>query len=208
MSLHLPGLSPGLCGAGLAGRFCAICYIIPKVKGTASLIPTDVRRTVVDANGNGIGLYFIMRDAQADDAGFGVEWTLLVEDEVADAVEDGFAAIGFRGLKGVCVVTDDDIGAGIDKRMSLQPLLGQRAQRMLGSPVQINDDNCDGIGHFDGFHSVEQRVKWLLADALTVGQVSEALQGKTVGGEEINGTLETLLQKTLPPAPPCMEGSR
>ena len=130
---------------------------------------------MVDANGNGIGHYFIMRDAQADDAGFGVEGTLLVEDEVADAVEDGLALVGFCGLKGVCVVTDDDISAGIDERMSLQSLLGQRAQRMLSSPVQINDNNCDGIGHFDGFHPIEQRVKWLLADAFAVGQVSEAL---------------------------------
>ena len=130
---------------------------------------------MVDANGNGIGHCFFLRDAQADDAGFGVEGTLLVEDEVADAVEDGLATVGFRGLKGVCVVTDDDIGAGIDERMSLQPLLGKRAQRMLGSPMQINDDNCEGIGHFDGFHPIKQRVKWLLADTFTVGQVSEAL---------------------------------
>ena len=135
----------------------------------------DVRSTVVDADRNSIGHCFFLRDAKADDAGFGVEGTLLVEDEVADAVEDGFAMVGFRGLKGMGVVTDDDIGAGIDERASLQPLLGQRAQRMLGAPVQINNDNCDGIGHFDGFHPVEQRVKWLLADTFTVGQVSEAL---------------------------------
>ena len=109
---------------------------------------------MVDANGNGIGHYFIMRDAQADDAGFGVKGFLLVEDEVADAVEDGLVPVGFSGLKGMGVVTDNDVGAGIDERMSLQPLLGQRAQRVLGSPVQINDDNCDGIGHFDGFYPV------------------------------------------------------
>ena len=158
---------------------------------------------MVDADRNSIGHCFFRGDAKADDAGAGVERTLLVEDEVADAVEDGLATVGFSGLKGMGVVTDDDIGASIDERMSLQPLLGQRAQRMLGAPMQINDDNCDGIGHFDGFYPIEQRVKWLLADTLTVGQVSKALQGKTVGGEEINGTLET-----LPPAPPCMEGSR
>lgn len=109
---------------------------------------------MVDANGNGIGHCFFRGDAQADDAGFGVEWTLLVEDEVADAVEDGFAMVGFRGLKGMGVVTDDDVGASINECMSLQPLLGQRAQRMLSAPVQINDDNCDGIGHFDGFYPV------------------------------------------------------
>ena len=164
----------------------------------------DVRCTVVDANGNGIGHCFFRGDAKADDAGAGVEWFLLVEDEVADAVEDGLATVGFSGLKGMGVVTDDDIGAGIDERMSLQPLLGQRAQRMLGSPMQIDDDNCDGIGHFDGFHPIKQRVKWLLADALAVGQVSEALQGKTVGGEEV----DVAQKETLPPAPPCMEGSR
>ena len=159
---------------------------------------------MVDANGNGIDHCFFLRDAKADDAGFGVEGTLLVEDEVADAVEDGFAMVGFSGLKGMGVVSDDDISAGIDERMSLQPLLGQRAQRMLSAPVHINDDNCDGIGHFDGFHSVEQRVKWLLTDTLTVGQVSKALQGKTVGGKEV----DVAQKETLPPAPPCMEGSR
>ena len=130
---------------------------------------------MVDADRNGIGHCFFRGDAKADDAGAGVEWFLLVEDEVADAVEDGLAAVGLGALQGVGVVPDDDVSTGIDERMSLQPLLGQRAQRMLGSPVQINDDNCDGIGHFDGFHSVEQRVKWLLTDAFTVGQVSEAL---------------------------------
>ena len=109
---------------------------------------------MVDANGNGIGHCFFWGDAKANDAGFGVKGFLLVEDEVADAVEDGLAPVGFRGLKGMGVVTDDDIGAGIDERMSLQPLLGQRAQCMLGSPMQINDNNCDGIGHFDGFHPV------------------------------------------------------
>ena len=164
----------------------------------------DVRCTVVDADRNGIGHCFFWGDAKANDAGAGVKGLLLVEDKVADAVEDGFALVGFRGLKGMGVVTDDDIGAGIDERMSLQPLLGQRAQCMLSAPVQINDDNCDGIGHFDGFYPIEQRVKWLLADAFAVGQVSEALQGKTVGGEEV----DVAQKETLPPAPPCMEGSR
>ena len=141
---------------------------------------------MVDADRNGIGHCFFWDDAKTDDAGFGVKGFLLVEDEVADAVEDGLATVGFRGLKGMGVVTDDDVSTGIDERMSLHPLLGQRAQRMLGAPMQINDDNCDGIGHFDGFHPIKQRVKWLLADTFAVGQVSEALQGKTVGGEEIN----------------------
>ena len=109
---------------------------------------------MVDANGNGIGHCFFRGDAKTDDAGVGVEWFWWVEDEVADAVEDGFAMVGFRGLKGMGVVSNDDIGAGIDERMSLEPLLGQRAQRMLSAPVQINDDNCDGIGHFDGFYPV------------------------------------------------------
>ena len=159
---------------------------------------------MVDANGNGIGHCFFLRDAKANDAGFGVKGFLLVEDEVADAVEDGLAAVGLGALQGVGVVPDDDVSTGINQRMGLEPLLGQRAQRMLSAPVQIDNDNRDGIGHFDGFHSVEQRVKWLLADALAVGQVSEALQGKTVGGEEV----DVAQKETLPPAPPCMEGSR
>ena len=159
---------------------------------------------MVDANGNGIGHCFFRGDAKADDAGAGVEGLLLVEDKVADAVEDWFAMVGFSGLKGMGVVTDDDIGAGIDERMGLQPLLGKRAQRMLGSPMQINDDNCDGIGHFDGFHPIKQRVKWLLADTFAVGQVGKTFQRQAVGGEEVNAAQK----ETLPPAPPCMEGSR
>lgn len=109
---------------------------------------------MVDANGNGIGHCFFCGDAQADDAGAGVERLLLVEDEVADAVEDGFAAVGLGALQRVGVVADDDVGTGINQGVGLQPLLGQRAQRMLSAPVQINDDNCDGIGHFDGFYPV------------------------------------------------------
>lgn len=82
---------------------------------------------MVDANGNGIGYCFFCGDAQADDAGAGVQRLLLVENEVADAVEDGLTAVGLSGLQGVGVMSDDDVGAGIDERMSLQPLLGQRA---------------------------------------------------------------------------------
>ena len=110
--------------------------------------------------------------------------------------------VGFRGLKGMGVVTDDDIGASIDERMSLQPLLGQRAQRMLGSPMQIDNDNCDGIGHFDGFHPIKQRVKWLLADTFPIRQIGKTFQRKAVAGEEV----DVAQKETLPPAPPCMEG--
>ena len=164
---------------------------------------------MVDANGNGIGHCFFCGDAQADDAGAGVERLLLVEDEVADAVEDWFTAVGFGGLQGVGVMSDDDVGAGINQGMGFQPLLGQRAQRVLGTPVQIDDDNRGGIGHFDGFHPIEQRVERLLADTFTVGQVGKTLQRQAVAGEEVNAAQkETLPQKTLPPAPPCMEGSR
>lgn len=82
---------------------------------------------MVDANGNGIGHCFFRGDAQADDAGAGVERLLLVENEVADAVEDGLTAVGFGGLQGVGVMSDDDVGTGINQRVGLQPLLGQRA---------------------------------------------------------------------------------
>ena len=147
----------------------------------------EVRCTVVDADRNGIGHCFFRGDAKTDDAGFGVKGFLLVEDEVADAVEDGLATVSFCGLKGVGVVTDDDVSTGINQRMSLQPLLGQRTQRMLGAPMQINDDNCDGIGLFDDFYPVEKGVERLLADTLAIGQVGETLQRKAIRGEEING---------------------
>ena len=52
-------------------------------------------RTVVDANGNGIGHYFIMRNAQAHDASACVEWFLLVKDEVANAVINRLALVEF-----------------------------------------------------------------------------------------------------------------
>jgi len=159
---------------------------------------------VVDANGNGIGHCFFPCDAQADDAGAAVQRLLLVEDEVADAVKDGLTAVGFGGLQGVGVMSDDDVGAGINQGMGFQPLLGQRAQRVLGTPVQIDDDNRGGIGHFDGFHPIEQRVERLLADALAVGQVGKTFQRQAVGGKEVNAAQK----ETLPPAPPCMEGSR
>ena len=50
-----------------------------------------MRCTLVDADRNGIGHCLFRGDAKADDAGFGVKGFLLVEDEVADAVEDGLA---------------------------------------------------------------------------------------------------------------------
>ena len=148
-------------------------------------------RTVVDANGNGIGHYFIMRNAQAYDTSACVEWLLLIKDEIADAVINGLSLVEFIRLQRVRVVTDDGIGACINQGMGLQPLLWHGAQRMFCSPMQIDDDDCGGIGHFDGFYPIDQRVERLLTDAFSVRQIGKTLQWQAIGGKEKS------------PTPPC-----
>lgn len=113
-------------------------------------------RTVVDANGNGIGHYFIMRDAQAHDASACVEWLLLIKDEIANAIIDRLTLVEFIRLQRMRVVTDDGIGACINQGMGLQPLLWHGVQRVFSSPMQIDDDDCGGIGVFDSSYPAKQ----------------------------------------------------
>ena len=54
-------------------------------------------------------------DVECHHACAGVEGTLLVEDEVADAVVDVTSAIYLHGLHGVCVMADDAVSSGIDE---------------------------------------------------------------------------------------------
>ena len=69
-----------------------------------------------------------------------VDRFLLVEDEVADAVIDGFPFVLFDGLHGMGVMANQGIGTGVNQLMGLPALLGCRLQGMLCSPMQGDDD--------------------------------------------------------------------
>jgi hypothetical protein len=58
-------------------------------------------------------------DAQAYDTGTTVQWLLLIEDEVADTIVDLPAVIVLNGLKGMGMMTDQDISTCQDELMSL-----------------------------------------------------------------------------------------
>ena len=143
---------------------------------------------MVDANGNGIGHYFIMRNAQAHDTSACVEWFLLVKDEVANAVINRLTLVAFIRLQRMGVVTNDGIGASFYQSVGLQPLLGHRLQCVFCPPMQIDDDNSGGIGHFDGFYPIDQRVERLLTDAFSVRQIGKTLQWQAIGGKEKSPT--------------------
>ena len=84
-------------------------------------------------------------DFQADHAGAGVDGTLLVEDEVADAVVDAVAVVVLDGLEGMGVMADEDVGSGINQLAGLFALLGYGFQGVFPAPVKTHDDIGFGL---------------------------------------------------------------
>ena len=85
------------------------------------------------------------RDFQADHAGAGIDGTLLVEDEVADAVVDAVAVVVLDGLQGMGVMADEHVGSGINQLAGLLALLGNGFQGVFSSPVKAHDDIGFGL---------------------------------------------------------------
>ena len=100
----------------------------------------NMGNTVADGDGNGFGVGIGGGDGELYHAGACVDGPRLVENEVADAVVDGVAFEVLDGLQGVGVVAYDDVGSGTHKLVGLHALLGQRRERMLGSPMQADYD--------------------------------------------------------------------
>lgn len=80
--------------------------------------------TVPDFDRQWCRLASVCRDGQLDEAGPCIEGSVLVEDEVADAVIDRFSPVGLDRLKRVAVVSYDGICPGIDQSVCLLALPG------------------------------------------------------------------------------------
>ena len=135
-------------------------------------------------NGNGLeqGRFFCNGDLHH--ASTGIEGTLLVEDEVADAVVDGTALVVLDGLKGMRMVADEGVGTSVYQRTGLKALLGDGLEGMLPTPVQGDEDDAMGVCSLQPLHLGEEGVVALLADAGFVGQVGEILQRQAQGGQQ------------------------
>ena len=100
----------------------------------------EIRNAFADFHGNHLYFGGFPCDFQADHAGAGVDGTLLVEDEITDAVVDAVAVVILDGLQGVGVVADEHVGTGINQLTGFLALLGNGFQSVLSSPVKTDDD--------------------------------------------------------------------
>ena len=111
----------------------------------------------------------VRRDLHRDHAGAGVERTVLVEDEVADAVIDGSSAIVFDGLQGVRMMADDEVGTGIHQTAGETTLQGLGSLMMLPSPMGRDNDDGSRICMAQVGHTTDEVVVIFLTDAPAVG---------------------------------------
>ena len=80
-------------------------------------------------------------DGERHYRGASVHGARLVEDEVADAVEDVAAAICFVSLQRMWMVTDDAVGTGIDAVVCKLALQRLGARMVFPPPMRCDDDN-------------------------------------------------------------------
>ena len=139
---------------------------------------------MADIHGNGLRCHAVTADLQPDDAGSAVNGLRLVEDEIADAVEDLVTAEVLDGLEAVGVVADKDVGTGKDELVGLMTLKGYRLKRVLAAPVERDDDDGGGVGTAQPEHPFHEGIHRFLADAGLVRQVGKVLEGKTQGRYE------------------------
>ena len=79
------------------------------------------------------------RDGQTGDKGTAVERAVEIEDEVAEAVEDGAAAVDFNVLGRVGVVADDGVGTGVNEAVGVGALGERGVERVLRAPMEADD---------------------------------------------------------------------
>lgn len=142
------------------------------------------RHTITYLDGKCRYIDIFLRHAELDNGCAGIEGTRLVEDEIADAVEDGAASVGLRGLKRVAVVANQGVGTGIDKSVRLHTLGRDGLDSMLGSPVQADDDSATWVPAFQTLDGRTERIDGLLADTGTVRQIGKVLECHLHGGKE------------------------
>ena len=132
---------------------------------------------VADFDGDGVRRDGVSGDVQLDDGGTRVERLRLVEDEVADAVVDGAAAVGLDGLQRVGVVAHQGVGSGIDEAVGLHALGGNGLGRVFTAPVEADDDGTAGMLALQALDGGRERVDGHLAHTGLGGQVGIVFEG-------------------------------
>ena len=106
----------------------------------------------------GVGRY-----GQTGDDGTAVERTVEVEDEIAEAVEDGAAAVDFNVLGRVGVVADDGVGTGVNEAVGVGALGERGVERVLRAPMEADENTGRGTAAAQGGDCVAQDADGRLA---------------------------------------------
>ena len=127
-------------------------------------------------------------DGGGDDAGAGVDRLLLVENEVTEAVVNATASVVFNGLKGMGMVTDNQVGTGIYELMGEEALQADWREVVLPTPVWRYDDDGGGIGFTQSSNAANEYVVIFLANAPLLWQPRKVFQRQAQRGNKPHWT--------------------
>ena len=99
-----------------------------------------------DFNGNRLHFCGSGGDFDLYHAGTSVDGLRLVEDEVSDAVVDGFSLIVLNTLYSMAVMSYDDVGSCVNELMGVTSLPRRGLRDVFHAPVGTDDDIGRGFG--------------------------------------------------------------
>ena len=114
-------------------------------------------------------------DVHAKEPRGGVEGAHGVEDEVAEAVEDGPTLDPLRRLRGVRMVTHEAVGSGGDEAAGGYALATGGQGVVLQTPVEHGHDDGLRLATTEAGDAHGEGVDGTFADAGSVGQVGPVL---------------------------------
>ena len=114
-------------------------------------------------------------DVHAEEPRGSVEGAHGVEDEVAEAVEDGATLDPLRRLRGVRMVTHKAVGSGGDEAAGLYALATGGQGVVLQTPVEHGHDDGLRLAATEAGDVRGERVDGAFTDAGSVGQVGPVL---------------------------------
>ena len=136
-----------LTALGVGSGTVATMVLWKKLPGRAQLLPGPL--VAVGAGIEEVGRRRLVTEPEAS-VGLGRKHRdgVVLEQEVAEAVEDRLALVDLDGRDGVDAVSHDDIGAGIDRRMGdlllvLQHLVPQAPVVRRDQDVDLRPERCE-----------------------------------------------------------------
>ena len=103
----------------------------------------DAARRSVDRNER--RLHAVRRKDGVDQHGLAGGQAVVIEDEVAEAVDDEVPLVELDPLQDVRMVADHQVGPGVDGGVGLGDLVGDRRVGVLDAPVKADDDVVDTL---------------------------------------------------------------